>query len=250
MVTMENVSEVPGWLSDGLCALATGAGDSRRRNFSDGDEVTFDASRPVVLNGIGNFVTRHDLRDRAVIIECPPLAPSVRRDEATFWGEFDRVLPKIFGALLDLMVGAIRVLPTAQLAELPRMADFARWCRAVEIAAGWEKDTVLGAYLANRELAAVDALDDEFTAGVLDLAAGEPQGIWQGIASELLLALERITRREVRGPHWPKGSAQIGTRLRQIAPVLRARGVEVRFLPRSGRRRPIRLESASVNGEC
>jgi hypothetical protein len=84
LITMENISDVPAWLSDGICTLATGAGDSRHRNFSDGDEVTLNASRPVVLNGIGNFITRDDLRDRAVMIECSPIGPFQRKDEASF----------------------------------------------------------------------------------------------------------------------------------------------------------------------
>ena len=61
VLTFDNVSGLPPWLSDTLCLLATGGGFAVRQLYTDQDEVLFDATRPVILNGIEDFVTRPDL---------------------------------------------------------------------------------------------------------------------------------------------------------------------------------------------
>src|SRR5262249_24935954 len=73
-VALANLSHVPEWLSDCLCRLATGGGFGTRQLYTDGEEALFDAQRPIMLNGITRFVTRGDLRDRAVTAELPALA--------------------------------------------------------------------------------------------------------------------------------------------------------------------------------
>src|SRR5688572_9269814 len=49
MVTLDNLSRLPAWLSDALCRLACGGGFGTRELYSDADEIIFDAARPVVL---------------------------------------------------------------------------------------------------------------------------------------------------------------------------------------------------------
>jgi hypothetical protein len=55
IVTLENISSLPDWLSDALCALATGGGFSTRQLYTDSDEVVFNNMRPVVCNGITDY---------------------------------------------------------------------------------------------------------------------------------------------------------------------------------------------------
>jgi hypothetical protein len=65
VLAFDNVSALPAWISDTLCRLATGGGFAVRQLYTDQDEVLFDATRPVILNGIEDIVTRPDLADRA-----------------------------------------------------------------------------------------------------------------------------------------------------------------------------------------
>jgi hypothetical protein len=64
VIVFDNVSRLPDWLSDSLCRLATGGGFATRQLYTDGDEVLFDAMRPIILNGIEDFVFRPDLRSQ------------------------------------------------------------------------------------------------------------------------------------------------------------------------------------------
>ena len=59
--------------------------------------------------------------------------------------------PRILGGLLDVVTGAFRELPSVQIADLPRMADFARFGEAVGRALGSPANTFLSAYLGNRK---------------------------------------------------------------------------------------------------
>ena len=52
VVSLDNLSNVPPWLSDALCRLSTRGGFATRELYTDTDEVLFDAQRPVVVNGI------------------------------------------------------------------------------------------------------------------------------------------------------------------------------------------------------
>jgi hypothetical protein len=58
VLVFDNVSGLPAWISDTLCRLATGGGFAVRQLYTDQDEVLFDATRPVILNGIEDIVTR------------------------------------------------------------------------------------------------------------------------------------------------------------------------------------------------
>ena len=56
--------------------------------------------RPIILNGIEDFVTRTDLADRAIVLTLLEIPDEKRRDEETFWAEFNDAAPLILGALL------------------------------------------------------------------------------------------------------------------------------------------------------
>src|SRR5207237_9841315 len=94
VLAYDNASRLPDWFSDALCRIATGGGFSTRELYTDREEIIFDAQRPIILNGIGDLVVRHDLRDRAIILHLPPVPDDKRRDEATFWRDFDATVPR------------------------------------------------------------------------------------------------------------------------------------------------------------
>ncbi len=71
LIAIDNLSYLQDWLSDDLCRLATGGGMSKRQNYSDVEEVVVNAKRPILLNGIDEFIARNDLANRSVIINLP-----------------------------------------------------------------------------------------------------------------------------------------------------------------------------------
>ena len=79
LLAFDNIGTLPGWLSDCFCRLATAGGYATRSLFTD-DQVTYvHAQRPVILNGIDDFVKRGDLIDRSVFLHSranSPVGPS------------------------------------------------------------------------------------------------------------------------------------------------------------------------------
>src|SRR5262249_18831070 len=108
VVTIDNLSGLPPWMSDALCRLATGGGFAQRTKYSDDDETIFRATRPIVLNGIDDIAERPDLLDRAIVLNLPRITTDQRRTEQEFWGLFAAAAPKILGALLDAVSGGLK----------------------------------------------------------------------------------------------------------------------------------------------
>ena len=96
-----------------------------RELYTDSEEALFDATRPLILNGIADVATRPDLLDRALPVTLAPISEAKRRPEAELWQEFEEVRPRILAALLDAVSGALSTVGSVRLEGMPRMADFA-----------------------------------------------------------------------------------------------------------------------------
>ncbi len=228
VLTFDNVSGLPGWISDTLCRLATGGGFAVRQLYTDQDEVLFDAARPVVLNGIEDIVTRPDLADRAIFLTLEPIPEDRRRPEKELWAAFDKVRPQILGALLDAVSGGLRLLPETRLEKLPRMADFAMWATACETSI-WEEGTFLRAYAGNRDEAVDSVIEaDPVGSAIRSLMISRTE--WTGTASDLLGALsEEAGERLAKAKTWPASARALSGRLRRTAPFLRKIGIDIAF---------------------
>src|SRR5207248_884048 len=132
ILSFDNISVIPEWLSDALCSLSTGSGFRTRKLYKDSEEKIFDPQRPVIFNGIVDFVTRPDLLDRSLILNLPEIKDEKRRQEAELDREFNCAKPRILGGLLDAAVTALRNLPLTKPDKLHRNADFAVFVQAAE----------------------------------------------------------------------------------------------------------------------
>lgn len=247
-LVFDNLSAIPPWLSDGLCRLSTGGGFATRALYSDDEEKILDAKRPLIFTSIEEVATRGDLLDRSLPIELRPIAGSERKTEREFWAAFDAAQASLFGALLDLYAAAQRELPGVELAEHPRMADFAELGVAVERAAGWPEGSFIEAYSQSGQDAAQAPLDaSPLTPHVVKLASSE-QG-FTGTATDLLTQLNSLAGEdERRSKPWPKDPRSLSGALRRLAPSLRTAGVEIEFGKPEGksRHKPIILGHPKV----
>jgi hypothetical protein len=231
VLALDNLSKLEPWLSDCLCRLATGGGFSTRELYSDDEEKIFDAQRPVIVASIEDLASRGDLLDRALILHLPQIKEEDRKTEARLFAEFEAARPRLLGALLDVIAGALAHVASVKLDKSPRMADFAVWATAAEPALGWDKGAFMAAYEANRSVANEQVLEaSPLTGPIRQLLDAEPSHRWEGTAASLLQTLtlsagETITKQ----PDWPKKGHTLSGRLRRIAPNLRKSGIEVEF---------------------
>ena len=217
--------------------MATGGGFATRALYSNDERCLIQAQRPIILNGIEEFVSKGDLAERSLVLNLPPIAPTNRRSEEEFWRSFAAQYPRILGGLLDAVVGGIRELPSVRLPELPRMADYACFGEAVGRGLGWPAGTFLSAYEGNRRNTASTLIEDSVLANaLLRMYTSEFDGYTctvDGMRSELTrFAARSLTN----NPGWPKTNTKFGSELRRIAPGLRAHGLSLIFSRTRGAR--------------
>ncbi len=248
LVAIDNVSWLPEWMSDEFCRISSGELSEKRKLYTDFDSISISICRPVVLNGIVNFVTRGDLADRSIVIHVPTLTHRTRED--SFWRRFESDWPNLFGAVLDALVTTMRHYDEVVVEDAPRMADFAQLGKAAEVGLGWPEGSFLAAYLANIRGMVTDVLDNDVIAERLRRLLDEP--IYDGrlvmSPGDLLDALtQRATNATTNRKDWPQSGKALSNRLERLKPLLLQDGIIVERDPANTRRLSIRKLHASAD---
>ena len=235
VMAFDNLSGLTAEFSDAFARLSTGSGLATRELYTDSEEKLFRAERPLLLNGIDEFVTRPDLLDRSLILKSLRISERRRMSKDELERQFDAAQPGIFGALLDKLSEALRNLPSVKPKTLPRMADFAllgeaafgnRFSRAYKILTLRTNETAIEASIV----------------GVLIVRFMEGRAEWEGAASDLLDELrERASWDESRLKFFPKQANALSREINRIAPNLLAKKIVVSHVERGRRRRYIIL---------
>lgn len=244
LLAIDNLSNVPPWLSDGLCRIATGGGFSARELFTNAEEFTLSLKRPILLNGIPDICTRPDLADRAVSIPLEVIDEAARLPESELHARFTASAPVIFGGLLDALVLAIRNLPQTPASGF-RMADAMRWAIAGETAFGWKAGTIAAAYRANIAHSALESVEGNAVGCAIRKLLDAEEKIdltW----SELLARLP-VPDGARNGGHWPATPRALSAAVRRLAPALRRVGFSVEPWKGSDAN-GVTMESASASG--
>ncbi len=246
LLAYDNLSTIPAWFSDGLCLISTGGAYAGRTEFTTLERTIFHVQRPCVLTGIDEFIRRGDLSDRSLILHLPPIPPARRRREDQLWQAFTHDQPRIFGGLLDAIVGGLRALPGLELAGLPRMADFAAGSEAIGRGLGWPPGTFLADYEANRREASATQIEDSLIATAL-LQDPHRFSSWKGSPADLHQQLAVVVgRRATASARWPKSPQWFTDELRRVAPALRIHGINLTF-GRTSKGRFVAIECTDPN---
>lgn len=130
ILSFDNISSVSTDISNALCRLATGAGISKRKLYTDKEMVSFGGARPVILNGIGALVGRADLADRAIFVHLEKLRKFSTMEALE--ARWEKASPLILGGLLNALVACIRGKDkiSSETTEHMRMMDSALWVEA------------------------------------------------------------------------------------------------------------------------
>lgn len=229
VLAFDNVSGLPGWLSDALCRISTGGGFATRQLHSDAGEIVLDARRPAILNGIPDLASRSDLAERSIVVQLAAIPADQRRSEReieTAWGE---AKPYVFGAILDGISAAIRCAGGVVLKRTPRLADFARWATGAEGGLGFTEGSIVDDLWTNRTDAIRVAVEDSDLGRAVEAWANTHVGMdWVELrVPELLERLnEAVSETTRKQRSWPKTTRDLGTGLRRLAPDLRGVGIE------------------------
>jgi 5S rRNA maturation endonuclease (ribonuclease M5) len=225
----DNLSSMPGWLSDALCRTVTGEGWSKRTLYTDDDSTVLEYRGVVGLSGINLVVDRADLLDRSLIMELEPVSPAQRMEERELWDDFETARPQIVGGLLDALARAMQVAPGIRLRARPRMADFARWGTAAAIGLRLSPGDFLDAYERNVGRQNEAALGASPVAQALMLFM-KTQDHWMGTPAQLHGELDAVAGDpsvDTKSKRWPKSANWLSRRLKEVQPNLLAVGIQV-----------------------
>tara|TARA_R110000868_G_scaffold109695_3_gene297963 strand:+ start:1404 stop:2885 length:1482 start_codon:yes stop_codon:yes gene_type:complete len=140
VLALDNLTFIPPWLSDTLCRISTGGGIGKARKlYTDNESASFKAIRPVILNGIPQFVEKSDLMSRCLLVPLQSVDVSKR---AEWFHNITNVFPQeknlILGAIFDILVHALRNEADSSMKDMPRLISFSKCCIGSEEALGWK----------------------------------------------------------------------------------------------------------------
>jgi hypothetical protein len=260
VVVFNNISWLPDWLSDGLCALSYDGGFVQRTLFTTEDESVYPGRNPCILNGIENCVTRGDLADRLLQITLPRIEKKKRKSEKQFNAEFDKAKPMILGAVFTAIATGLKHRDNVCI-QTERMADFFVWLAACEPALTLHPGSFIRACEHNISDSSRQTLDSciiyEPLRKVLQIHSRRKHGStnqWRTNATALLNLLERnTTRSQEKDKLWPKLPHRLSNQLQRMATDLAKIGIDV-TIGRTGEQRHIdfqwRTEGIDPLDEC
>jgi hypothetical protein len=280
VVAYNNLSHVPDWLSDGICVVSEGSGESQRELFTNADESLIVACAPFLVTSIENVIRRGDLAQRTLYVHLANVSDKERMTEEEFKLRFRGVHADILGALCSAVAHGLRTEKTLKIAALPRMANFYKWATACE-GALWPKGTFAAAFEANALGAIEDVIESDKAAFQLRLFMID-RVEWNGTATQLLIELSAYVRRPVReaeaayakatdagiyadkaevekasadlretreraretlGEGWPKAANALSGKLKRASPALRKAGIVIEWPTRHDGPKTIKITS-------
>ena len=224
-LAFDNLSNISDEQSDFLCIVATGGALPKRKLYTDNEEVILRFCKPITLSGINSVAERSDLLDRSLMIELARIPQTARRSERKLWADFEKVKPKILGALFDAIAISLKM-PDIDLPELERMADFTELGYKLAVALGFNGETFMAALSSNTEKTLDSALKASPVAiCLMDLLENEYS--FDGSSSMLHKRLNEVAYKLRLGRVFPQSTTALTKALRPMVTDLQAIGVVI-----------------------
>jgi hypothetical protein len=224
----DNVRAISPVQGDVMAQAVTDFGFVVRRLFTDAATQVHAFRRTAIVTGLDVPTSAPDLLSRCLIVE---FSGSRKLRSLDRWmARFQATRPRLFGAVLTALSGAMRIVPTLQpVTEVEhRLADWVQWAVAVGLALGRSRDECVAALVEmkyGQHLHSIGA--QPIARGVMELMRPAPE--WRGSPTQLYCALEPISKQTAlnREPEWPKNVEALSKAVRRVAPELASVGIEV-----------------------
>lgn len=224
----DNISYVPGDISDLFCMASTGGGVDNRKLYTDEDSNIMSFKHCVILNGITIAIRKPDLLDRTILIKLKRIDDDKRKSDEDINPAFEQALPEILGGAFDILSKATGLYPNVKVTSLPRMADFAKWGYAIAEAIGGYGEQFIKDYKANiaEQNAHVAAGDSLCNAVLLLMENKSSLPLTIGKAYE---ELKKLARTDSQDKTFPRRDKDLRPALEKIGPVLDSFGIQYEF---------------------
>lgn len=227
---LDNLSFLRDELSDALCRLATGIGFTKRKLFTNDEDILFSPKVAVGITGINLPAQRADLLDRCLILSFERIPDEKLIDEEDFWKDFNQQKPYILGSIFDKLSIILNKYLSFKLPRKPRMADYAKYAAIAATTLGKSPEEFLSAFSENVERQNQEAIESSPTAQTILKFISDKEK-WGGPSTELHGILKVIAEKnnlQIGGSDgFPKSSNWLWKRIERIRPNLLSLGVSV-----------------------
>jgi hypothetical protein len=229
MPMLDNLSTLPDVAADTLCRLVTGEADSKRKLYTDDEDVIIELRRAVILNGINAPTDRGDVLDRSLVVELERIPDAERRTEEEMWAAFERAHPLLLGAAFDVLSKTLARKSSLKLSRRPRLADWGEYAAAVYEVMGWGAEAFLSDWDEVVKVQNRSALDGSPVAQAV-IRFMDDRDEYRGTSTELHKKLEVVAEdigvSVARDRAWPKSARWLWRRIQEVVPLLVAAGIE------------------------
>lgn len=221
IVYYDNISIVKESISNELCRAVSGSGSSRRKLYTDDDDMIYCYKRSIGFNGINLGGTKADLLDRGLIIELQRIEEERQLKPADLWKEFEEIRPQLLGYIFDILVKVLEWKnnvnrPQLVLDRLPKMAEFAEYGEMISRCMGNPGNLFINAYRKNIQLQSREVIDSSTVAPtIIQLMTRRNDEDWIGNATYLLSELQydaEAVKIDTKGKYWPKSANSLSRR--------------------------------------
>lgn len=241
---LDNLSEIPEWLSDLICQACTGSSFNKRKLYTDSDDVIFTIKHCIILNSLEMLIVKPDLMQRTITMHIEK--PAIVREEEEVWRAFQESRGKILGGMFGVLVKAMGIYPTVALSNLPRMADFYRWGYAIAQALGNHGEQFIKDYQANimRQHEGV-MHHNALCQAVVELM--EKRSEYKSTVGQTLKKLKDIASPSRTDQSFPTDAKNLGRSLGLISQTLAGFGITFIIEKRQGKGTPIKILKNSIS---
>jgi hypothetical protein len=234
---LDNQSNLSEAMADTMCRLVTGEADSKRKLYSDDEDIIYALRRAILLNGINVPTERGDVLDRALAVELERISDAERRTEEEMWASFGDSHPMLLGAAFTLLSEVIATKPRLALTRTPRLADWGYYAAGVYEAMGWSANRFLEDWGEVVEVQEQATLEGSPVAQAILLLMDQRSDDYEDTATNLYNELrEAAISYGIDVKHdkaWPSSARSLWRRMKEVLPLLASRGIVARKGKRS-----------------
>ena len=155
---LDNVTKMPGKVSDLLCRNYSGGNYSKRSLYTNDGDFIFNLRCNPIFTSIRLPNIRLDLLDRLYMITLTEIVYSDLREEREIMTMFNKLQPKLLGGLLDVVSKTMQIIPTIEAPHMSRTIDFDKVSMAATNALGSDNQAFFRARRSSLEITSKAAI--------------------------------------------------------------------------------------------
>lgn len=218
----DNVKHEPNWLSDEVCRATTGGVATKRKLYSDDDDIPYKYKKILGFAGINVIFTEPDALDRSIKIELERIREEYNIPDSKIDEELKKQIPELLGYIFDIVSKTLEVKDSLELARLPRMGDFAEWGEAISRALGYKPLEFLNTYFENIGEQNIEIIEANPFAEAISRFIDYDKESWISAPLPFINSLrEYADSNNIDSSKFPKNATALSRRLNKIKSNLR-----------------------------